>query len=473
MTTRPTLTRPTLTRPILTSPALNTPGTAPADGMPAPARYWAYATIVIGLALAVLDATVANVALPTIAQDFAVSPARSIEIVSAYQLIIVVLLLPLAALGDIYGYRRVYLAGICVFTLASLACALSGSLDTLTAARILQGVGAAGIMSVNTALVRYIFPQSGLGRAIGFNALTVAVSSTIGPSFASAMLAVASWHWLFAINVPLGVVALMVGWRSLPESSHSGQRFDVLSAILTAIGLGLLIITINAAAHGVGIGVICLMVAVGVAALALAVRRQARTPAPLLPVDLLRIPIFALSIGTSICSFTAQMLAFVALPFLLETGFGYHATEVGFLIMPWPLAVAIAAPISGWLSDKFPAAILGLAGLAALAAGLVLLATLPPHPGIFQIAWRMALCGAGFGLFQSPNNRTMITSAPKSRTGAASGMLGTARLLGQATGAALVALLLAHIPAHGAVTALVAAAGFAGVAAILSILRLA
>ena len=219
------------------------------DGMPAPRRHWAYATILIGLVMAVLDATVANVALPTIAGDFHATAAHSIEIVSAYQLIIVMLLLPLSALGDIYGYRRVYIVGLCVFTVASLACALADSLAALTVARILQGCGAAGIMSVNTALIRHIFPRNGLGRAIGFNAMTVAVSSTVGPSFASVVLGVASWNWLFAVNVPIGVVALMIAIRSLPFSNRGGHKFDVPSALLTAASLGLFITAIDSLSH--------------------------------------------------------------------------------------------------------------------------------------------------------------------------------------------------------------------------------
>jgi DHA2 family multidrug resistance protein-like MFS transporter len=442
-----------------------------ADGMPAPRRYWAFGTIILGIALAVMDASVANVALPTIAGDFHASAAGSIEIVSAYQLTIVVLLLPLAALGDIYGYRRVYVYGIAVFTLASLACACAGSIATLTVARILQGCGAAGIMSVNTALIRYIFPQNRLGRVIGLNALVVSVAATIGPSFASLILGIASWPWLFAVNVPFGVVAFFIARRSLPASNRAGQSFDVLSAILTALALGLVVTAIDSLSHGAPWPVAAAQIAFGLAAGVWDFRRQMNRPAPLLPVDLLRKPVFALSIATSICSFAAQMLAFVALPFFMEQNLGFKATEVGFLIMPWPAAVGVAAPIAGRLADRYPAAVLGLAGLVLLAGGLVLLAILPAQPAAWNIAWRMAVCGAGFGLFQAPNNRTLITAAPKQRSGAASGMLGTARLLGQATGAALVALSLARFPRDGADLALWLAAGFAAVASVLSILR--
>ncbi len=442
------------------------------DGMPTPRRYWAYGAVILTLTLAVMDASVANVALPTIAGDFHASPSDSIAIVSAYQMTIVILLLPLAALGDIYGYRHVYSAGVAVFTLASLCCAAAWTLDLLTAARVLQGLGAAGIMSVNTALIRYIFPASKLGQAIGINTMVVAVSSTVGPSFASIMLGLASWHWLFAINVPIGVVAFFVGVKTLPDSRKGGQRFDVLSALLTAAMFGMVILFVESFSNPTPWPQKIAEAVIGLAAGVAAVRRQAKKPAPLLPVDLLKIPVFALSMCASIGAFSAQMLAYVSLPFFLQTGLGYRATEVGFLIMPWPLAIAFTAPLAGRLSDRISAALLGCLGMAAFAIGLLCLAFVPAHAGAFDIGWRMVICGFGFGLFQSPNNRTIITAAPRLRSGAASGMLGTARLLGQATGAALVAVILAAIagPA-GARLCLAIAAACAACAGIFSVLR--
>jgi DHA2 family multidrug resistance protein-like MFS transporter len=191
-----------------------------------------------------------------------------------------------------------------------------------------------------------------------------------------------------------------------------------------------------------------------------------------LPIDLLRIPVFALSICTSVASFCAQMLAFVALPFYLRDRFGYSAVEIGLLITPWPIAIAFAAPLAGRLVERYPAGLLGGIGLLLFAMGLAALAALPAHPTMLDVAWRMALSGAGFGLFQSPNNRTMIAAAPRERSGGASGMLGTARLLGQTTGAALLALLLARYPADGTRAALVFGVGFAVLGAALSSLRL-
>jgi DHA2 family multidrug resistance protein-like MFS transporter len=443
-----------------------------ADGLPQPQRNWAIVTIALGIIMAVVDSAIANVALPTIAGDLDASPAFSIWIVNGYQLAITISLLPLASLGEIVGYRRIYLAGLALFTLASLFCALSHTLLLLTVARIVQGFGAAGIMSVNAALVRFTYPRALLGRGIGINALVVAISAAVGPTIAAGILAVGTWPYLFAINIPIGIAALTLGWRCLPHTARAGHTFDWQSAALSAIAFGIGIAAIDSAGHGETIAICLSEFAVAAVAGALLVFRQTHTTSPLLPVDLLRIPIFALSIGTSIASFCGQMLAFVALPFYLESRFGYSAVEMGLLITPWPIAIAFAAPLAGRLLERYPAGLLGGIGLLLFAAGLGTLALLPDNPGIADVVWRMALSGAGFGLFQTPNNRTMIAAAPRERSGGASGMLGTARLLGQTTGAALVALFLARSPADGTQVSLFAGVGFALLGAVLSLLRL-
>jgi DHA2 family multidrug resistance protein-like MFS transporter len=448
------------------------PPTLHPDGLPTPQRYWAIATIALGVVMAVMDSAIANVALPTIAGDFHSSPALSIWIVNGYQLAITISLLPLAALGDIIGYRRVYTAGLVLFTFASLFCAVSHSLPMLAVARVVQGFGGAGIMAVNSALIRFIYPHRLLGRGLSINTLIVAVSAATGPTVASAILSVATWPWLFAVNIPFGIAAVVIALRALPHTPRAKHAFDIPGALLVALMFGLLIGSIDAAGHGESI----LLFAVEVAAIAafgwLTVRRESHTAAPMLPVDLMRIPIFALSIGTSICSFAAQMLALVSLPFLLQSGMHFTAVQTGLLITPWPIATALVSPVAGRLADRYPAGILGAIGLVVFAAGLLALAFLPPHPSIPDIAWRMALAGGGFGLFQSPNNRAMIGAAPRERSGGASGMLGTARLLGQTVGAALVALCFARSDTHGRAIALGAGVGFALLAAVVSSLRL-
>lgn len=388
-----------------------------ADGLPLPQRYGAILTIIIGISMAVLDGAIANVALPTIATDLHASPASSIWIVNAYQIAIVVSLLSLSFLGDMFGYRRIYKCGLVVFLLSSLFCALSDSLQMLTLARIAQGFGGAALMSVNTALIRLIYPQRHLGRGMGINSFIVAVSSAAGPTIAAAILSISSWKWLFLINVPLGIIALILAIRFLPANiAHDAKpRFDLPSAVMNALTFGLLITALSGFAQGQSLALIGAELLVLVVVGFFFVRRQLSLTVPLLPIDLLRIPLFSLSIGTSICSFCAQMLAMVSLPFYLQTVLGRSEVETGLLLTPWPLATMVMAPLAGYLIERFHAGLLGALGMVIMAAGLFALVMLPDSPSDVNIIWPMILCGAGFGLFQSPNNHTIITSAQRWR----------------------------------------------------------
>jgi DHA2 family multidrug resistance protein-like MFS transporter len=441
------------------------------DGLPVPRRYWSILAIWIGMAMSVLDGAIANVALPTIGHQLHITASASIWIVNAYQLAITVALLPLAALGDRLGYRRVYMAGLAVFTLGSLGCALSHTLWALTASRVFQGLGAAGIMSINSALVRFTYPRALLGRGIGLNAVVISISAAVGPTVASLILGVASWEWLFAINVPLGLLALSVAWRALPSTEGSGAKLDVVSAVLNAITFGGLILGVESLAReGIVSGLVKL--AIGVAAGVVLYLRERNRPGPLVPIDLMRIPIFGLSIMTSIISFAAQMLAYVALPFYFQGVLGRSAVATGLLMTPWPLAIGVTAPIAGRLADRYPAGALGGIGLGVFALGLALMAAIHPGASDLDIAWRMALCGAGFGFFQSLNNRAIVGAAPINRSGAAGGMLATGRLLGQTGGAVAMAVFFLMAGTRATTSALMGAAVVAGLAALVSFSRL-
>jgi DHA2 family multidrug resistance protein-like MFS transporter len=442
------------------------------NGLPPPRRHWSIIAIWLAITMAVLDASIANVALPAIARDLHAAAAESIWVVNAYQLAIVVALLPLAALGEILEYRRIFQAGLILFVLASIGCCLANTLPELTVARAAQGFGAAGVMSVNGALVRFTYPHSQLGRGVGLNALVVSVASVLGPSVASAILALGSWQWLFAVNVPIGVAAWVLGRIALPESPRQDRRLDWIAAALNVATFGLIIAGVNIFTRGGGSLFGLVVAAAGIVCGVVLVRRSLSQPRPLAPVDLMRSPQFSLTVLTSVASFAAQMLAFVALPFYFQATLHRTQVETGLLITPWPLAVGVAAPIAGRLADRFPAAILAGIGLTALASGLLFMATLPADVSSFGICLRMALCGLGFGFFQAPNNRTMLSSTPMERSGAAGGMLATSRLTGQTIGATLTAILF-RMSGHGAVSALALGAAFAAVASVVSFSRLA
>ena len=413
------------------------------DGLHRPRIYYAMVATFSGLFLAVLDGTICNVALPSISEDLQVSSSDSIWIINAFQLVIMMSLLPFSSSGELFGYKRIYLFGVAVFTVGSLFCSLTATLPLLVVARVFQGIGAAMIMSVNTSLVRIIYPKRHLGKGVGLNATVVAIASVAGPTLAAAILSVASWPWLFAINVPVGIITFYLGRKYLPANPTRvlGRRFKWKEALFNALTFGLLIGCIEAYSHDVShttilAGAVCLLF-VGVQY----VRMQLHDKYPMLPFDLLKIPAFSLSVVTSVLSCTSQMLAMVAMPFLLVNTFHYEAVGTGLLMTSWPLVIVFVAPMAGWLVGKVHPGILGGIGLTIMSAGCFLLAFVPVDTTPLGLVWRLMLCGMGFGFFQSPNNHMLLSSAPPHRTGSASGMLATARLLGQTTGAALVALL--------------------------------
>ncbi|WP_446719272.1 MFS transporter [Herbaspirillum sp. WKF16] len=441
-----------------------------ADGLPREQRILAIVTVVLAVAIAVMDGSIANLALPSIAADLRATDADAIWIINSYQIAMAVCLLPLASLGEVIGYRRVYLCGLVLFTLSSLACAVSADMLQLSLARVAQGVGAAGILSVNTALIRFIYPSRLLGRAIGYNALVAGTSTALGPTVAGFILHFASWHWLFLINIPLGLLSLLIGWKALPFNPLSDRKYDLRSALVCMLFIGLLLYTVDAIGHVQGWGVVLGCALLTLASLAVLLKVQSAT-APMLPLDLLRIPLFALSIGTSFCSFAAQMATFVMLPFMLQNHLGMSAARAGLLLTAWPIAVALTGVVAGKLSDRMSSGLLGGIGLAIMCAGLLSLLAIGAATPDGVIALQFAVCGFGFGLFQSPNNRTLISSAPRSRTGGASGMLGTGRLTGQTAGASVVAMMLTLYASPYALV-LWCAAALAGAGCVVSLSRL-
>ncbi len=451
---------------------MSSPPPIPDDAPLTPLQRRGMVAISLAVALATLDTAIANTALPAIAADLHASPASSVWIINAYQLAMVATLLPFAALGGILGHRKIYLGGLILFLVASLICAMSWSLPSLAAARLLQGIGASAIMSVNTALIGAIYPHHRLGRGFGLNALVVGISFAVGPTVASVVLSLGTWPWLFAVNLPVGVLALSIAWKSLPVTPRAQHGFDRVAAALNVVTFAALIFALGEAAQRAPAHIVVIAFLVTLVAGALMIRREHGHPAPMLPVDLFKRPMFALSTATAICSFAAQGLAFVSLPFYFESILGRTQVETGFLMTPWSVMVALMAPIAGRLSDKYAPGLLGGIGLAIMCAGMASLAMLPLHPHAFDICLRMAICGAGFGFFQSPNLKALMASAPRERSGGASGVVATARLIGQATGAALVALSFGIAGHHGPTLALAVGAGFAGVASIASGLRL-
>ena len=345
------------------------------DGLPAPERYRVMFSIILGGMLINIDSAIANIALPTIARELAATDAATVWVVNGYQLALAVCLLPAAALAEIFGAKLIYAVGLVVFMIASLTCALSPTLGILVASRLLQGIGGSCVAALGPALIREIYPRRILGKGLALIALSVAVSAAIGPTIAALILSVANWPWLFLVNLPFCFAAIPLFIAAAPAGRRQQRPFDLVGALLNAVALGLIVIGVDELA-GSHKGLAMAELAGGLASFGLLVLQQRRRSL-LLPLDLLRIPLFALSIGTSICSYAAQILAYVSLPFLFQIVLHRSQTMTGLLVTPWPLLVAVAAIVAGRLSTRYPASILSSIGLGVLAVGLLLMAALP------------------------------------------------------------------------------------------------
>ncbi|HEX5183477.1 MAG TPA: MFS transporter [Allosphingosinicella sp.] len=440
------------------------------EGLPLPRRYWAIGAVSFGTALVVIDGAIPSVALPTIARDLHVDNSAAVLVVTIYQLVLVMTLLPFSALGDRLGHRRLYQIGQIVFTIASLLCFFARSLPFLLVVRAAQSIGAAAALSVSSALVRAIYPARQLGRGLGINSVIVSSAAAIAPTLGGAILAFGRWPWVFASAVPFAIMSLLLG-RCLPEPEQHSEDFDMLGAVLCAATFGLVISGLESGVHGDSPVVSAAIVVAGIVIGTIFVRREKGEERPIMPVDLLGRPVFALSTIGALTAFIGSMTLILSMPFRLEHVYGFAPSLVGAMIAPWPLTTMFVAPAAGALSDRVPAGLLGGIGMAIAIVALLFLAFLPAHPDYFDIAWRMSLCGAGFGLFLSPNARLIIGSVPRERAASAGGLISTTRLTGQTLGATLIAFLLS-IGEGARMTAPLVSAGLALVAGICSVARL-
>jgi DHA2 family multidrug resistance protein-like MFS transporter len=429
--------------------------------------------------ISMIDQTIANTALPTIAHDVNASAAASIWVINAYQLGLTVGIVPLAAAGDIVGYWRVFRIGLIAFILSSLACCLSHDLFALSAARFVQGLAGASLTVTAQPINRLVFPPSMLGRAAGFSAMAVALGAAAGPVVGGAILAVAPWQWLFALNVPVGLIAFFLVVRTIPKTPGHNLPFDKTSAIMSVAMFGLAVFGFDAIGHG-GATPLAIGELIGACFVGwLFIRRQHAQPLPMFAVDLFAQLRFTLAAFACYTSFIAQTIAYVALPFAFQTVMGHTPLQVGALLLPWLLAATIMAPISGPLADRYNSSRLAAIGLGIFAVGLLCATLMGPDPAPLDIAWRMAVCGIGYGLFQSPNNRALQNSAPRERSGGPQAIQAVARVFGQTTGAVIVAIVFAFdssagssgISAQAVVQTMSIATAFALVAMIASVWR--
>lgn len=408
------------------------------DGLPGPERRLAVLALIFGTTMAVVDATMINLALPSIAADLDVAPASAVWVINIFQVVCAAFLLVFSGLSEIIGRRRLYVAGLSLFAASASGSALSRDLDTLLVFRALQGLGAAATLSIGPSLYRTIFPSRLLGSALGLSSLVVATGYTAGPAIGGLVLSVADWPWLFALPVPIGIVAVTLAWRALPREPGRRGGFDAAGAGCSILMLGALFLAMDGVGHQTPVGQSLGWLSLSLMAGGLFLWRQRRAPHPLLPLALFHQRRFSLAVSASGLAFVGQGLAFVALSFLYQQGMGFSPLETAWLFTPWPLAIMVAGPLAGRLADRVNPSLLSCLGLVVLITGMVALAGLEADAGVADCLWRTALCGLGFGIFQPPNNRELMASVPAECSANASGVMSTTRTVGQAMGVALV-----------------------------------
>jgi EmrB/QacA subfamily drug resistance transporter len=390
--------------------------------------------------MATLDSSIVNISLPTIARSFGVSLSGAIEwVIIAYLIGTAATLLTAGRVADMIGRKPVWLAGLVIFTGSSAVCGLAPSLGVLIAARLLQGMGGALLMGIGLGMVSSAFPASERGRALGLSALTVAIGVSSGPILGGLITAYLSWRWIFYINLPIGLLGVLATLKLLKERRrYTAGRFDPVGAVWLAAGMAGLT---GGLSFGQEVGwtspFILVPLVGGVIALVCLPFIERRVANPILLLALFRSRVFSSSALSLLLCYLALFAIGFLLPFYLEELRGFPTQIAGLLLVPFPATLALLAPLSGSLADRFGSRWFAAGGLALACGGLVLISQLNETSSIGDIIWRLAVTGAGQALFQSPNNSAMLGAAPPEYQGSASGFLATARTMGQSASVAV------------------------------------
>lgn len=407
----------------------------------------AFTALILATVIAVFDLSMINLALPVIAADLDVPLADALWLSKANLLTCALCILPCAALGNVVGHRHMLSAGLVIIVISMLGCASSPGLMQMVAWRTLQGVGSAAIMCSTLVLIGVISPKGTLGRAMGLNAFFVALTNIAGPALTGLLLQWLSWRWLFALTLPLALLALLLARAAVPNARVANSRFDWQGGLI----LGLLLVTLLSSASKaianeatwLGAGLL----------LALFLLRQKYCEWALLPLSIFRNIRLDSALLASCLAFVGQGAAFIIVPVLLQRVLGHDPLEAAWVFIAWPLTTAIVAPWAGRWADRANARHIAQAGLLILTIGLLSLAFVPQGATAWDVAWRMGVCGIGFGLFQSPNNQEILLNVVQAQASKAAALLCLARLAGQALGAVMVAMLLERGMSRGAAPA--------------------
>ena len=413
------------------------------------ANKWAVLAIVaVGIFMATLDSSIVNISLPTIARYFGVGLTGAVEwVIIAYLVVIAGVLLTIGRLADMIGRKPIWVAGLVIFTVGSAISGAAPSLGLLIAARGLQGLGGALLMAISPAMLTNAFPANERGRALGLNAVVVALGVSAGPTLGGIITEHLTWRWIFYVNVPIGVIGFVASMRVLTERMHWGRgRFDPLGAALLAIGLVALTVGLSFGQEwGWTSPLLLSTLVVGIIALLMLVVVERRVSDPIIDLALLRGRVFLSANASLILSFLALFAVGFMLPFYLEELHGFSTEQAGLLLTPLPLTIAILAPFSGMLADRIGTRWLAAGGLAVACLGLVLISQLNAQSTVWDIVWRLVVTGAGQAMFQAPNNSALLGVVPRGQQGSASGFLATGRVVGQCLSVALAGAIFAGL----------------------------
>lgn len=413
------------------------------SGEPSPHKWLVMTAIGLGILMATLDVSIVNVSLPTLVEALNTNFATIQWVIVAYILVVTSLMLGVARLGDMFGHKNLYAAGLVIFTTASLLCGLAPRVEWLIGFRALQGSGAVMMQALGIAIVTSVFPARERGRALGVIGGIVSVGLAMGPAVGGILIGYVGWRSIFLVNVPLGIVAFFVVLRFVPRpvKRPGGQRFDFPGALLLFFVLAFYALGMTLGQR-LGFGethVLALLLAAGAGLIAF-ITVESRTAQPMLDTTLFSDTLFSLNLIMGWLTFIVVACTFV-LPFFLELVLHYPPEKVGLLMMVVPLSMGAIAPVSGILSDRFGSRGISVLGLLTIVGGCLAISTLQTDTPAWGYILRTAPIGIGMGLFQSPNNSAVMGAVPPERLGVASGLLALSRTMGHTTGIPLAGVL--------------------------------
>jgi EmrB/QacA subfamily drug resistance transporter len=399
-------------------------------------RYSVLAAIMLGSIMGPIDASIVNTVLPTISQSFGVGISVAQWVPMIYLLTISSLLLFYGRLGDILGYKRVYLSGLGGFVVASGLCGLSPAIPWLITFRAIQGLAAGMMMAVPYAIITASFPSAERGKALGINAISISAGLAIGPSLGGFITSLLGWRFVFLINIPIGIAGLLWARHIIPELKGQPGKIDIPGAVTAFISLFSILLFVNrfqslGVSYESGIMLLVMFLA-GVSFLWI----ERRTSHPMLHLGLFRNTTFSFANVSALLNFMSQYVMVFLTPFYLQRVLHYAPNNVGLIMTSFPLAVMVVAPFSGSLSDRLGTRTLACLGAAICALSLFLMSRLSASASSTDVVWRLTLFGLGTGIFQSPNNSAVMGSVPRPHLGIASGILATMRNVGMVLGIA-------------------------------------